>query len=570
MKNSFKQLVVMMMFAFATQYIMAQEENGYVKVFELFAEQYIGSANNQHLFYEASRKKPTAKSIKFYDEDMKFIKEVEVSFTISGTQLMQNEGGRFVDSVQVETYNDMLLVRRVVSKKEGDMAGYAYDEVSWYDLDDLSKPKYTKHITRFPNSPLMKELKYKKYLNGYVMYAITNKFVSKTRLAYLYTTQSLGVDVVDHLDEKYLVVMDNELNVLFEGFVKIKPKEDIINIIANGEDIIVHSRRTFSSSLLMTIKSDVIYHYKIKSKNEVTSSIVNLSTRMNNKFCNVHYFSLDPSGEYLLSRYCDLTIVDGKIKGKYNGQGICRYDLSNDEVVELGYYPFKEPEGLLGMGGLGRVYYIKNKIAVNMYNVTDKKSFKFKGNTYQRNFKIVIFNEEFEIVSEKEIFHKANVAEHGISNMEMIYNEKADELMLFYTNPPLKENEETGIKREEKGSQIIQLTYNGEAWSQSIITFPNDLKFKKSGKTGGYSHLRSKFYSLPYVSFDNSLVKDFNLDSDYYNRLAKNHYATFYGNNSASILNFRRIISNSNTQNSYISFQPTPWGLVINLTKPNK
>ena len=100
MKNRLKQLTTILVFTSALQSAFAQE-GGYVKVLEEFKEQYIGAANNQHLFYEASKKNPVAHAIKFYDEDMNFVKEVKVPFNIVATHLTPD----FVDAIGVTKLN---------------------------------------------------------------------------------------------------------------------------------------------------------------------------------------------------------------------------------------------------------------------------------------------------------------------------------------------------------------------------------------------------------------------------------------------------------------------------------
>ena len=537
MKNRLKQLTTILVFTSALQSAFAQE-GGYVKVLEEFKEQYIGAANNQHLFYEASKKNPVAHAIKFYDEDMNFVKEVKVPFNIVATHLTPD----FVDTVRVATYNDMLLVYRVVSKKEGGLIGYAYNEISCYDLNDLKKPKYSQRITGIPNFPMMSELTYKKY-----RVSLSGMFSSKNRIAYLFDTpfwdrdkaEKMGYKDIEHIHERYLVVMDNELNILFESFIETKKdnkKDRIQNLIVSKNNVLIHalnpnyvgnSNRVVN--LGNNLRTEILYHFNILSINKFSKKEINLYQSFGGDYQDKFLFTLSPDESFLSSSYYNHKIdEEEKVNWRSFGMGICKYDIQSEKIKSLYKYDFEEKVKIRlesEQTQLFRNYYVKNVI-IARFNVPIMSAARSTGDWY--NFtKLIAVEKNGGLLSEKNIPYVVNTKEMSVENMDFYYNSKNENLNLLYMNTPLTEKQEKDLllnpgKKSlikfmgqanqiwaednlaaKLGSCIFQLTYGDGKWKESIIEFSDDMKYKDRGV--GSTHMRSKFFTLDNSYYDSSL-----------------------------------------------------------------
>jgi len=595
MKSGLKLIAAVVLMVITIQ-INAQEEGGSVEIFEEFTEQYIGAANNQHLFYEASRKNPTAKSIKFYDEDMKFIKEEKVPFTIVGTQLIQNTGAKFIDSVQVETYNDMLLVRRVISKKDGDMEGYFYDEISWYDLNDLSKPKYTKQIKRLPNFPMMKELEYKRYNNKYTSYNRVKRFISADRIAYLFETNFGNLKVGEklaHKGERYLVLMDDKLNIIYQGFIDLNRDgkyTDIRSLIVSGRNIFIHV--SYKKNSVNSFNEEVLCHFTINAESEIEKNETPLSRVFSDNYTHNFMFALSYDETVLTSTYFENKINSkGRTVNKWLGQGVCEYDIKNKSIKKTAEIPFDEEVVFV------LVPVIYENIGLKDYTIVivekpfyskENRKISTPGGTIDNMFSLVVFDKDWNMVSEKKVVYKSNVNELGILNYQIIFNKKAGLFKLLYMNVPTTIKQEkkllsnidylhsgaVQLRRYEKpvwdegnlksqvGSHIFQLTFKDGKFEESHIPFPEELKYKKKSKTHGTMHLRSKLFTFSWYLYSNT--------SNMLNLSKTSPPTPFNVRNELFPFSWYFSPNKNNTQSSFVTLPPTPWDEVINVIKLNK
>lgn len=561
MKNRIKQLVAIMVFAFATQSAFSQEENGYVKVFEDFKEIYIGAANNQHLFRIDDG---ADVNVKFYDADMKFIKETKLQFL----PVKEQHSTTYTD---IETYNDMLLVNRSFTKKEGDMEGYAYDEISRYDLNDLSKPKYTQQIKSLPNFPMMKALKFAKFTNKAWTNVKIQKFVSNDRIAYLYTTsfdavggaKKIGYKDIEHDYEYYLVIMDEELTVLYQDFIplKVDKKGDVydkvVSLLISGDDLVISvlDNSIYANSEYVPAEfrktgfpmKESLYHLNIKNKIEMNE--IQIGDDLNEKYA----ISLSSDGLSVAGTYYYVASEKELKRGKYRGQGVFKYNLADKKISKNKLFPYKEPSKIYSVHRRIPPFWFGENLVVKMIPPASKMNL----DNLRDSFSLNTLDNNLEIVSRYTLSHSLKVAYSKISatktagtinSLMYNYNLKKQQLTVLYTNAAFNEEEELNMEEKDKGSLVFQLEYLDGEFIKTSFQLPKDIQYLNQTTLNGHLFTRAKYFTFPFNTyFDSSLYR-------YY----------------PSVLYPEWFYNSTNTQSSFISQPNTFTYDVINLIKPNK
>lgn len=487
-------------------------QNGSLKVINDFKEQYIGSLDNQHLFFLPDKKTNQSKEIKIYDENMSFVKKVKTPFILNCVACADAmKSGTSIDSVQVETYYDMLLVRRVISKSSGKMKSYSHDEISLYSLDDLTKPKFQQKIKRLPNFPDMLATTYKKYSSySYTNFNTAHKYVSEDKIAYLYSTsfdgtkepEKLGYSDMDNLDNKYLVVMDMQLNVLFEGFIEISVKDEkVINFYTEGNEVIIQTEQDGKIGLSSKEIKEKLYHFTIQNNSKISKQEIVIGK----KYYSTIDIALSPDKKKIVGKYYYIETGDfknGMMGAKMDGEGLFIYSLITSKIEQKKEFPFSKPKLVFSERLLP--FWIGDNIITKMLTT---KEFDFKirtSNVAPRIFDIAIFDINLEIKDRKSISYSVHdmVISSGLINFTTLYNRKNEELNILYMNTPLKEKDELEVDDSEKGSHIFHLKYKNGAFIESKISIPDELKYKKQTKIYGRYYQRANYLSLPRESYD--------------------------------------------------------------------